>query len=157
MNVGIVGAGGVSLFHYQGYTAAGATIVAIADANPLALAARCGHLAAYELLESLGATAELDEVDAAVLAVARGESVVLPRARPPALGNPDTDDYGWILGQFALLDRWIFRCRGIRPRAGGSRSVVSDRNGRTTEPVPDRPVGAMAGPRGRRRPGPALR
>ena len=73
--------------------------------RPLALAARCGHLAAYELLESLGATAELDEVDAAVLAVARGESVVLPRARPPALGNPDTDDYGWILGQFALLDR----------------------------------------------------
>ena len=57
--------------------------------RPLALAARCGHLAAYELLESLGATAELDEVDAAVLAVARGESVVLPRARPPALGNPD--------------------------------------------------------------------
>ena len=40
MNVGIVGAGGVSLFHYQGYTAAGATIVAIAYANPLALAAR---------------------------------------------------------------------------------------------------------------------
>ena len=73
--------------------------------RPLALAARCGHLAAYELLESLGATAELDEVDAAVLAVARGESVVLPRARPPALGNPDGDDYGWILGQFALLDR----------------------------------------------------
>lgn len=73
--------------------------------RPLALAARCGHLAAYELLESLGATAELDEVDAAVLAVARGESVELPRARPPALGNPDTDDYGWIIGQFALLDR----------------------------------------------------
>jgi 8-oxo-dGTP pyrophosphatase MutT (NUDIX family)/ankyrin repeat protein len=73
--------------------------------RPLALAARCGHLAAYELLESLGATAELDEVDAAVLAVTRGESVVLPRARPPALGNPDDDQYGWILGQFALLDR----------------------------------------------------
>ncbi len=73
--------------------------------RPLALAARCGHLAAYELLESLGATADLDEIDAAVLAVARGESVVLPRARPPALGNPNTDDYGWILGQFALLDR----------------------------------------------------
>src|SRR4029079_4165943 len=75
------------------------------ERRPLALGARCGHLAAYELLESLGATAELDEVDAAVLAVARGESVVLPRARPPALGNPDGDDYGWILGQFALLDR----------------------------------------------------
>jgi len=73
--------------------------------RPLALAARCGHLAAYELLASLGATAELDEVDAAVLAVARGESVELPRARPPALGNPDGDDYGWIIGQFALLDR----------------------------------------------------
>jgi 8-oxo-dGTP pyrophosphatase MutT (NUDIX family)/ankyrin repeat protein len=73
--------------------------------QPLALAARCGHLAAYELLESLGATAVLDQVDTAVLAVARGESVVLPRARPPALGNPESDDYGWILGQFALLDR----------------------------------------------------
>jgi 8-oxo-dGTP pyrophosphatase MutT (NUDIX family)/ankyrin repeat protein len=73
--------------------------------RPLALAARCGHLAAYELLESLGATAELDDVDAAVLAVARGESVALPTAPPPALGNPDTDDYGWILGQLALLDR----------------------------------------------------
>ena len=72
---------------------------------PLALAARSGHLAAYELLEERGATAELDEVDAAVLAVARGESVALPRARPPALGNPETDDYGWIVGQFALLDR----------------------------------------------------
>lgn len=72
---------------------------------PLALAARSGHLAAYELLEARGATAELDAVDAAVLAVARGESVELPRARPPALGNPETDDYGWIIGQFALLDR----------------------------------------------------
>jgi ankyrin repeat protein len=73
--------------------------------RPLALAARCGHLDAFELLESLGASAELDEVDAAVLAVARGESVELPRARPPALGNPDDGEYGWILGQFALLDR----------------------------------------------------
>jgi ankyrin repeat protein len=72
--------------------------------RPLALAARCGHLAAYELLEARGASAELDAVDAAVLAVARGESVELPRARPPALGNPP-GDYGWILGQFALLGR----------------------------------------------------
>ena len=73
--------------------------------RPLALAARCGHLAAYELLEARGATAELDAVDAAVLAVARGESTRLPRANPPALGNPPGDDYGWILGQFALLGR----------------------------------------------------
>jgi ankyrin repeat protein len=73
--------------------------------RPLALAARCGHLAAYELLESLGASAELDAVDAAVLAVARGESVTLPKAPPPALGLPPGDDYGWILGQFALLGR----------------------------------------------------
>ncbi|MGW0203421.1 ankyrin repeat domain-containing protein, partial [Nonomuraea sp. NPDC003201] len=42
--------------------------------RPLALAARCGHLAAYELLAARGATADLDPVDAAVLAVARGES-----------------------------------------------------------------------------------
>ena len=73
--------------------------------RPLALAARCGHLAAYELLAERGAEAELDPVDAAVLAVARGESVQLPRARAPSLGNPGGDDYGWILGQFALLGR----------------------------------------------------
>jgi ankyrin repeat protein len=73
--------------------------------RPLALAARCGHLAAFELLASRGATAELDPADAAVLAVARGESVRLPNVPAPALGNPDGDGYGWILGQFALLGR----------------------------------------------------
>ncbi|GAA0232155.1 hypothetical protein GCM10010492_33540 [Saccharothrix mutabilis subsp. mutabilis] len=73
--------------------------------RPLALAARAGHLEAYELLLSLGATADLDDVDRAVLAVARGESVSLPRAQPPALGLPEGDDYGWILGQFAGLGR----------------------------------------------------
>jgi len=73
--------------------------------RPLALAARCGHLAAYELLAARGATAELDPVDAAVLAVARGESTRLPSAPPPALGIPAGDDFGWILGQFALLGR----------------------------------------------------
>ncbi len=73
--------------------------------RPLALAARCGHLAAYELLAARGATADLDPVDAAVLAVARGESVRLPKSAPPSLGNPATDDFGWILGQFALLGR----------------------------------------------------
>jgi len=73
--------------------------------RPLALAARCGHLAAYQLLAARGATADLDQVDAAVLAVARGESVRLPKAVPPSLGNPRTDDFGWVLGQFALLGR----------------------------------------------------
>jgi ankyrin repeat protein len=73
--------------------------------RPLALAARCGHLAAYELLRARGANADLDAVDEAVLAVARGESVILPKAPPPSLGNPPDDDYGWILGQFALLGR----------------------------------------------------
>ena len=73
--------------------------------RPLALAARCGHLAAYELLAARGATAELDPVDAAVLAVARGQATRLPTAPPPSLGNPQTDDYGWIIGQFALLGR----------------------------------------------------
>lgn len=73
--------------------------------RPLALAARCGHLAAYELLTARGATAELDPVDTAVLAVARGESVRLPSAPPPSLGNPEGTDYGWVLGQFALLGR----------------------------------------------------
>ena len=73
--------------------------------RPLALAARSGHLAAFELLASRGATAGLDPVDAAVLAIARGESVRLPKAPAPALGNPEGDGYGWILGQFALLGR----------------------------------------------------
>ena len=74
--------------------------------RPLALAARCGHLAAYELLSAHGATAGLDTVDAAVLAVARGESTRLPEARPPVLGVPGLNGgYGWILGQFALLGR----------------------------------------------------
>ncbi|MEU5692474.1 ankyrin repeat domain-containing protein [Actinosynnema sp. NPDC020468] len=73
--------------------------------RPLALAARCGHLAAYELLLRHGAQAELDPVDEAVLAVARGTSSVLPTAPPPLLGLPEGDDYGWILGQFAGLGR----------------------------------------------------
>jgi hypothetical protein len=38
-----------------------------------------------------------------VLAVARGESVRLPAAPPPAKGLPAGHDYGWILGQFAAL------------------------------------------------------
>ena len=71
--------------------------------RPLALAARSGHLAAYELLAARGATADLDEVDTAVLAIARGESAQLPEARPPALGMASNSDYRWILGQFALL------------------------------------------------------
>ena len=73
--------------------------------RPLGLAARSGHLEAYELLRARGAVAHLDHVDEAVLAVARGESVALPQAPPPALGVPRTNDYGWILGQFALLGR----------------------------------------------------
>jgi ankyrin repeat protein len=40
-----------------------------------------------------------------VLALARGESTRLPKAPPPALGNPPGDDYGWVLGQLALLGR----------------------------------------------------
>jgi hypothetical protein len=31
--------------------------------------------------------------------------VVLPKAVPPALGHPSGDEYGWLLGQFALLGR----------------------------------------------------
>lgn len=72
--------------------------------RPLAVAARCGHLAAYDLLAEHGATAELHAVDTAVLAVARGESVQLPAAPPPMPGTVG-DDYGWSLSQFALLGR----------------------------------------------------
>jgi ankyrin repeat protein len=73
--------------------------------RPLALAARCGHLAAYELLAAHGATAELDPVDAAVLAVARGQSTRLPDVPPPVLGVPHADGRAWILGQFAQHGR----------------------------------------------------
>ncbi|HYH32643.1 MAG TPA: ankyrin repeat domain-containing protein [Pseudonocardia sp.] len=72
--------------------------------RPLAVAARCGHLAAYDLLVSCGATSELDPVERAVLAVARGGSTRLPAAPPPVPGVPD-DGSGWLLGQFALLGR----------------------------------------------------
>lgn len=73
-------------------------------ARPLEAAARCGHLAAYDLLAARGATAELSPVATAVLAVARGESARLPHEPPPLPGIPGTD-YGWILGQFAMLGR----------------------------------------------------
>jgi ankyrin repeat protein len=72
--------------------------------RPLALAARCGHLVAYDLLTARGATADLDATDRAVLAIARGRSTELPVAPPPALGLP-AGGYGWILGQFAALGR----------------------------------------------------
>jgi Ankyrin repeats (3 copies) len=70
--------------------------------HPLAVAARCGHLAAYDLLVAAGATAELNAVETAVLAVARGESSRLPAADPPL---PGCGGSGWLLGQFALLGR----------------------------------------------------
>jgi hypothetical protein len=68
--------------------------------RPLALAARCGHLAAFDLLAARGATADLDEVDRTVLAVARGESVELP-------GDTGSrhSHVSWLLGQFAGLGR----------------------------------------------------
>jgi hypothetical protein len=72
--------------------------------RPLAVAARCGHLAAYDLLVEYGATSDLDPVERAVLAVARGESARLPAAPPPMPGVPGHGS-GWLLGQFALLGR----------------------------------------------------
>lgn len=72
--------------------------------RPLAVAARCGHLAAYDLLHAHGARADLDPVDAAVLTLARGGPAVLPAAPPPILGLPG-EGHGWLLGQFALLGR----------------------------------------------------
>lgn len=71
---------------------------------PLQAAARCGHLAAYELLRGLGATGQLDAVSRAVLAVARGESTQLPDDGPPMPGIPG-EDSRWLLGQLALLGR----------------------------------------------------
>ncbi len=62
--------------------------------RPLALAARCGHLAAYELLAERGATADLDPGDPAGRAVARGESVRLLIARAADLHDCAFDAEG---------------------------------------------------------------
>lgn len=72
--------------------------------RPLEAAARCGHLAAYELLEELGASADLTPTSRAVLAVARGETDQLPPDPPPLPGFPSTD-HRWLLGQLAQLGR----------------------------------------------------
>lgn len=40
MKVGIIGAGGIALSHYNGYVAGGAEVLALADVNPAALEAR---------------------------------------------------------------------------------------------------------------------
>ncbi len=57
LNVGIIGAGGVSIFHFEGYTAGGANILAIADQDAGALLRRQhewdisrGYASAEELL-----------------------------------------------------------------------------------------------------------
>lgn len=72
--------------------------------RPLEAAARAGHLAAYDLLVAHGATADLDPVAVASLAVARGESTELPTGPAPMPGvTGDTGD--WLLGQLALHGR----------------------------------------------------
>ncbi len=73
-------------------------------AVPLEAAARCGHLAAYELLENLGASATLSDTARGVLAVARGQSDELPADPPPLPGFP-SPDHNWLLGQLAQLGR----------------------------------------------------
>jgi predicted dehydrogenase len=63
--VGIIGAGGVAIFHYKGYTAAGAEIVGIADLNPAAVEARQRqwHIPrGYASYESLLADPEIEAV-----------------------------------------------------------------------------------------------
>jgi predicted dehydrogenase len=65
MKVGIIGAGGVSIFHYKGYTAAGAEIVAIADASPAALEKRQAEWKigrGYENFDRLLADPEVEAV-----------------------------------------------------------------------------------------------
>jgi predicted dehydrogenase len=63
--VGIIGAGGVTIFHYRGYTAANADIVAIADTNPAALEKRQKEWnipRGYESYESLLADPDIEAV-----------------------------------------------------------------------------------------------
>ncbi len=65
LNVGIIGAGGVSLFHYEGYTAGGANIVAIADLNVAALERRQKQWnipRGYENVEELLADPDIEAV-----------------------------------------------------------------------------------------------
>lgn len=76
----------------------------VVGAVPLEAAARCGHLAAYDLLRARGAEAELSPTALAVLRVAHGESDRLPHEPPPLPGFP-TADHRWLLGQFAQLGR----------------------------------------------------
>jgi hypothetical protein len=75
-----------------------------ASGRPLEAAARSAHLAAYDLLVSRGATAELTEAAAATLAVARGQSTQLPEGPAPMPGVAG-DGPSWVLGQLALLGR----------------------------------------------------
>ena len=65
--------------------------------------------------QDVGHNVDFEDLDGLRWFIARGadmnercclhHGVRAPARRPPALGNPDTDGYGWILGQFALLDR----------------------------------------------------
>ena len=65
--------------------------------------------------QDVGHKVDFEDLDRVRWFIARGadmnercclhHGVRAPARRPPALGNPDTDGYGWILGQFALLDR----------------------------------------------------
>ena len=75
-----------------------------ASVRPLEAAARSAHLAAFDLLVSRGATAELTETAAATLAVARGQSTQLPGGPAPMPGVAG-DGPSWVLGQLALLGR----------------------------------------------------
>ncbi|MGN9845928.1 ankyrin repeat domain-containing protein [Nonomuraea sp. H19] len=97
--------------------------------RPLALAARCGHLAAYELLSARGARAELDPVDAAVLAVARGESVRLPAAPRPhgAIRIAATSGGCSASSRCSAVPTWYGRCWTAGRRSTRGAGVTSRR------------------------------
>ncbi|AEV28754.1 putative dehydrogenase [Sphaerochaeta pleomorpha str. Grapes] len=66
MNIGIIGAGGMASYHYQGFVKAGATVVAVVDNNPLKakVFAEKNHIANTfgSLKEMLAAMPDLDAV-----------------------------------------------------------------------------------------------
>ena len=65
MRIGIIGVGGIATLHHAGYVAAGVEVVAIADPNPTALAARANTWRverAYHDYHELLASGEVDAV-----------------------------------------------------------------------------------------------
>ena len=74
LKIGIVGAGGMARYHIQGFRAAGAEVVAIADSNAAAAKAAAERLDVDTTFDSLGAMLASGSVDAVSLCPGRVRS-----------------------------------------------------------------------------------